>query len=127
MNSMLDAYQMSNILQVGCTFPHCNATQVVEMAAYQVSFFRTISGIATLKKEGNGAFLDNCVVHCGEQDCAGFNGFAVAGPSGNAVLMEVIAPLRPPPPPPPPRVVPSLPGAPFPFGGSCACRMRLTK
>jgi hypothetical protein len=34
MNSMLDQYQMSEILQVGCNFPKCNASQIKEMVAY---------------------------------------------------------------------------------------------
>jgi len=84
MNSMLDAYQMGNILNVGCTSPeHCNATQISEMIQYQKDFYNTLVGFETFHKSGNGAFVQNCVLHCGEQNANGFNQIAVAKGNGD--------------------------------------------
>lgn len=91
MNSMLDAYQMGNILQVGCaSLGHCNVTQIQEMKHYQQSFRATITSIGTLSAPGNGGFLYNCDVHCGEQDSNGFNKFAVPRMNGAADARTVM-------------------------------------
>jgi hypothetical protein len=78
LNSMLDNYQMSQILQVGCSsITECNTTQIDQMKQYQTDFRSTITNISTFNVVGNGAFLYNCDLHCGEQDSSGFNMIAV--------------------------------------------------
>eukprot|EP00041_Stephanoeca_diplocostata_P002866 m.30099 g.30099 ORF g.30099 m.30099 type:complete len:516 (-) comp13831_c0_seq2:137-1684(-) len=79
LNSMLDAYQMSEILHVGCALDQCNNTQIRYMQQYQQDFYNTISRrfTQTFTKTGNGAFLYNCGLHCGEQDATGFNHITV--------------------------------------------------
>ena len=80
LNSMLDAWQMGSIFQPGCSSPtKCNATQITELDSYQHDFFTAISGFGTYRKAGNGAFLYNCILHCGEQDTDGFNQIALPG------------------------------------------------
>lgn len=78
MNSMLDAWQMAFDLEVGCKLGSCNATQIAEINQYQKDFWTTISQYDTFKRHGNGAFLYNCVLHCGEQDYDGFNQISAA-------------------------------------------------
>jgi hypothetical protein len=78
LNSMLDAYQMGDILQVGCSsISECNATQIGEMKQYQADFHSNITAIPTFSSVGNGAFVYNCDLHCGEQNADGFNQIAV--------------------------------------------------
>ena len=85
MQSQLDAYQMANILgegRAGSCFPKpdtCNATEVETMRRYQTDFFSAIASSSTFTRRGNGAFLHNCVIHCGEQTEKGFNGYMVEG------------------------------------------------
>lgn len=92
MNSMLDAFHMAEILQVGCTFPSCNPSQISDIQQYQRDFHTAIAGYGTFSKRGNGAFLDNCVLHCGEQDYPGFNGIALrpAGGSSATVMQQAL-------------------------------------
>ena len=52
------------------------------MKDYQQSFRTTITSIGTLSAPGNGGFLYNCEVHCGEQSSDGFNKFAVPRMNG---------------------------------------------
>eukprot|EP00912_Choanoflagellata_sp_UC4_P000050 UC4_evm2s34 len=90
MNSMLDLYQMENILEVGCkNLAQCNRSEISNIIEYQQDFRRTITSIKTLFKPGNGAFLDNCMIHCGEQDSTGFNNFAVPlADGGDRIVMR---------------------------------------
>lgn len=89
LNSMVDAWQMGNDLQVGCQLKKCNASQVASIAAYQKDFYAAISSYSTFGRKGNGAFLYNCVLHCGEQNSNGFNSITVEPLGGGAkTLMQ---------------------------------------
>ena len=66
LNSMLDGWQMGNIVKtnassswkcIGGTYEKCNQTQIAKMDEYQTDFRRAISSYSTFKKPGNGAFL----------------------------------------------------------------------
>eukprot|EP00911_Craspedida_sp_UC1_P002811 UC1_evm1s2056 len=56
------------------------------MNSYQADFLHAITSYATFHRPGNGAFLYNCDLHCGEQNAVGFDNITV----GSTIMRDAL-------------------------------------
>ena len=84
MNSAIDAWQMGNIWKgdASCAqqnFAKCTPGQVADLNGYMADFLRDLARSATASRPGNGAFIESCLEHCGEQSARNFEGYKLRG------------------------------------------------
>ena len=97
-NSAIDAWQMGNVWKgdAACAkndFNKCTAAEVADLNGYMGDFLLDLSSAgtasgATLAAPGNGAFVESCLEHCGEQTGANFDGYTLSSASGLKSTMQ---------------------------------------
>jgi hypothetical protein len=97
-NSAIDAWQMGNVWKgdAACAkhdFENCTAAEVADLNGYMANFLRDLSSAGsssgtTLAAPGNGAFVESCLEHCGEQTGANFDGYTLPSASGAKTTMQ---------------------------------------
>ena len=84
MNSAIDSWQMGNIWKgdASCAranFANCTASEVEDLNGYMQAFETDMGRTPTFTKAGNGAFIESCLEHCGEQSGKNFDGYQLRG------------------------------------------------
>jgi hypothetical protein len=92
-NSAIDAWQMGNVWKGDNTcakdnFKNCSAQEVQDLNGYMSDFLRDLATSGpTASRAGNGAFIESCLEHCGEQTGANFDGYSLP-PTAPTVTMQ---------------------------------------
>eukprot|EP01047_Picozoa_sp_COSAG01_P036727 COSAG01_NODE_2879_length_6922_cov_7.777810_9_plen_199_part_00 len=60
-------------------FKNCTANEVGDLNSYMASFLEDMGRTPTFTKPGNGAFVESCLEHCGEQTGSNFDGYQLNG------------------------------------------------
>lgn len=60
-------------------FKNCTASEVGDLNSYMASFLEDMGRTPTFTKPGNGAFVESCLEHCGEQEGNNFDGYQLNG------------------------------------------------
>ena len=83
-NSAVDAYAMQNQWRgdQSCwstSFGDCSNQQIDDLNGWGEMFLNTLQTTQAYTKDGNGAFIDSCMEHCGPEAASAFDGYQING------------------------------------------------
>jgi len=89
LNSAIDAWQMSNIFQMGLScankgdkrhqFSKCSKGEIDSLNGWEDDFLHDLTSVKTFNKPGNGGFIESCLEHCAAQGSIDANEYAIGG------------------------------------------------
>lgn len=93
LNSAIDKWQMGSIWKGdgSCTrddFKNCTAAEVTSLNVWEADFLRDLTTPATARRAGNGAFVESCLEHCGEQTGEFYDNVKLKSRGGSGATMR---------------------------------------